>query len=283
MARTVKGTFEGTVEYGLGQFADRGFGPSANIAIRLDDANAALHKQGDDGLVRLWAKEGTGQAAVYSALSRGDRVTVGMDERGNLFMMDGAQASGASPTPRPSQPRPQRPSNRKDVYHPIELKQIEQFCLVASNKLEMFLPVLALVREQMGDAPLDVAVQVADIIYKSAWVSWNPDMRVEIVVTEEDAETLFVDGVNPKDLVGSVIEGILAHTPFENQQQVIGTLRMMGLSSEDLDAENPDTWLHLFRVARDFATLRNGGMTEDEVVGIVSEKHGIKMASTIPF
>lgn len=77
----------------------------------------------------------------------------------------------------------------------------------------------------------------------------NPDLQVLDFLEEE------VKNLDPEDLPGNLLD-LIVHTitGYEDENQVREVFRELDIKQNDIDPDDPSTWLQVYRIARRYAT-----------------------------
>ncbi len=77
----------------------------------------------------------------------------------------------------------------------------------------------------------------------------NPDLQILDFLEEE------VKNLDPEDLPGNLLEFIVqTMTGYENTETVREVFRELDIKQNDIDPDDPSTWVQIYRIARRYAT-----------------------------
>lgn len=213
--------------------------------------------------------EGSDEQDYLLGLTSGDELSVVWEQRGQkgrykavipnevIKLTEGRVSSG--PQPEKEEPVPK-----------IIPRQGEDNGLLGETKIEAMrmavdeiIPVLAYAYESIqgwsifmeaGPEVMQKFAVTAFLYAKDRYRQINPELVTKNKM--EIPEIIF--GANPAELPGSLLEAIAEASEFvSDKSQAAAYLKIFGLSKDDIDIDDKDTWWRMFAIAHTYGKVRD--------------------------
>lgn len=249
-------------------------GPFYSMCIALPDGapGAEYNEKYQRNQAYISFDEGRDEAPYLLSLTRGDELQVLYDTRRKRYyavVPDGASTTGSPAADPVSGPAvggvgnaaqlsqtvpvgstaqsPPASGGRSQFLKPLE---VEGFTLLAEQSAGIILRLLETIAPegQRLDLNKDEQLRVAITSFIEANRHWER-ARTEAVQKAIEAKVYAID---PEALPDSLLELVAEYVPYygDNPANVGKALKELGLSRDELDPDNPDTWLQVFHIAR---------------------------------
>lgn len=246
---------------------DGKYGPYYTMTIEIPpDAPGVMYDDKYDRYYAYMNIDGEDEAVdELNSLSRGDEIQVAWN--GSKYIPVSGSSSGGASTPTPSQSS----GSKKSAVEPtsrhlirLGLAQLgKETALVALDILDA-VSADPRAEELSPDERLRLAI--------TGLIQANRDANRELARAINLAEQSVIERVDVEGLPGSLLEAIASLLPdkYESAAEVAASLKELGLGSDDIDPENKETWLEMYRIAKsipDAADTEPDADPEEELEG----------------
>ena len=223
------------------------YGPYYSMMIELPEGSPGTRY--DEDRERTYAylsfDEGAKEEPILKALGRGDELQVVWTGRSYKPMLSGETTVSPKPAAATSAAAP--PKSLEPTSPTLIKMGMER---LAWKTVDAALSLYTKVSEDERAESLNSDEKLR--ITLSGVIQANRDSSRELAYAIEQVEHEYITGVDAGDLPGSLLQAIADLLPdkYEGVEQVGSKLKELGLSSADIDKDDPSTWVEMYQIAK---------------------------------